>query len=102
MIFGFFLATLLRLPWKTLIFFLNYPMKNFLTLSVCASALMLAACGTTADQVMPVTDDAAMSSSEAMMSSSEDGAMMSSSEDGVMMKVDVDAKMMKSSEAGSN
>lgn len=94
-------------------------MKNFLTLSVCASALMLAACGSTAEQGMQVPDDAAvptdamMSSSDAMMSSSD--AMMSSSEDGAMMKVKVDAGMqssgsmvpddtgmMKSSEAATN
>ncbi|MSR67725.1 hypothetical protein EXS65_02790 [Candidatus Peribacteria bacterium] len=74
-------------------------MKNFFTVSVCASALMLAACSQQpVDNAMPVPDDAMMQSSEAMMQSS---AMMDSSEDAAMMKVEVDA-MMKSSEDTAN
>lgn len=70
-------------------------MKNFLTLSVFASALVFSACGAeSAEQAMPAPD-AALDSSEMMVQSS-DAAMMASSEDGTMMKVDVDAKMQAS------
>lgn len=65
-------------------------MKKFLTLSLFASALAFAACGTTADQTVPASDDAMMKSSAGMMESSEDSAMM---------EVDVDAKMQASAAA---